>query len=141
MPDTVGTTVYRIVQEALSNVVRHAPGATATVRVTRRGTELIVTIVNASVVNTPGSTGPGVPGSVEPLDDPRRPQLGVTGMRERVARLGGGFSHGPEADGGYRVTARLPLPASDGVVADDATDGTEAEADANGHAESGSRAG
>ncbi len=110
VPDTVGTTVYRIVQEALSNVVRHAPGASATVRVTRRGAELIVTIVNAPIASTPGSSGPGVPGSVEPLDDPRRPQLGVTGMRERVARLGGGFSHGPAADGGYRVTARLPLP-------------------------------
>ncbi|PUB24931.1 signal transduction histidine kinase [Promicromonospora sp. AC04] len=154
VPDTVGTTVYRIVQEALSNVVRHAPGASATVRVTRQGAELIVTIVNTPVA--PGSNGRGVAGSVEPLDDPRRPQLGVTGMRERVARLGGGFSHGPEADGGFRVTARLPLPVPDdggdpaedddagaGPPDDDAGRHAEhaAEDHAEHHAEDGSRAG
>jgi signal transduction histidine kinase len=130
VPDTVGTTVYRIVQEALSNVVRHAPGASATVRLAREGDGLVVTIAN-----TPGADGPGVRGGVEAFDDPRRPQLGVTGMRERVARLGGDFSHGPEG-GGYRVAARLPLPVADGGVADDAADDHAAD-----HADSGSHTG
>ncbi|MFI2364619.1 sensor histidine kinase [Promicromonospora sp. NPDC019610] len=112
-PDTVGATVYRIVQEALSNVVRHARGASATVRVASDGAALTVTVVNT----------PGVPGSVERPDDLRRPQLGVTGMRERVAHLGGDFSHGPTAGGGFQVTARLPLPVLDDADhIDDATD-------------------
>ncbi|CAN5202758.1 hypothetical protein BH11ACT6_BH11ACT6_03180 [soil metagenome] len=101
VPETVGTTVYRIIQEALSNVVRHAHGASATVRVSRDGTGLAVTIANTS----------GDPGTVVTLEDPARPRHGVRGMRERVAHLGGDFSYGPETDGGYRVTAHLPLPA------------------------------
>lgn len=100
VPDTVGTTVYRIVQEALSNVVRHADGASATVRVSRDRAGLAVT-----VVNTPGSRG-----TVAALEDPYRSRHGVTGMRERVALHGGHFSHGPEPGGGFRVTAHLPLP-------------------------------
>ncbi|MCP2266993.1 sensor histidine kinase [Promicromonospora thailandica] len=101
VPDIVGTTVYRIVQEALSNVVRHAHGSSATVRVDRAGAGLTVSVVNTR----------GVPARVEPHDGAHRPRLGVTGMRERAARLGGELVHGPRPDGGYAVTARLPLPA------------------------------
>lgn len=105
VPDVVGTIVYRLVQEALSNVVRHAPGASATVRVSSDGAAVLVTVVNTA----PAGTTPRR--SVEAFDDPRRPRHGVTGMRERVAHLGGSFAHGAEPGGGYRVTARLPLPA------------------------------
>jgi signal transduction histidine kinase len=103
VPETVGTTVYRLVQEALSNVVRHAHGASATVRVSRDLSGLAVT-----VTNTPGSQR-----TVAALEDPERPRHGVTGMRERVAHLGGEFSYGPEPGGGFRVTAHLPLPTAE----------------------------
>jgi signal transduction histidine kinase len=130
VPDTVGTTVYRIVQEALSNVVRHAPGASATVRVAREGTELVVTVANT--LASGGTDGSTARGGAEAFDDPRRPRLGVTGMRERVARLGGEFSHGPEPSGGYQVTAQLPLPPPDDVAGgaqDHSEDGAEVVAD------------
>jgi signal transduction histidine kinase len=98
LPATLGTTVYRIVQEALSNVVRHADGAAAMVRLSReRGG------VTVAVVNGPGDRA----GFVAP-DDPDRVRHGLVGMRERVAQLGGELSHGPEPDGGFRVTAWLP---------------------------------
>jgi signal transduction histidine kinase len=100
VPATVGTTVYRIAQEALSNVVRHAQGAAATVRLSRARGGVAVTIVN----------GPGGRGGLVAPDDPDRTRHGLTGMRERVAQLGGELSHGPEPDGGFRVTAWLPDP-------------------------------
>jgi signal transduction histidine kinase len=103
LPATVGTTVYRIVQEALSNVVRHAHGAAATVRLSREHGGLAVTVVN----------GPGGRSSLAAPDDPDRVRHGLVGMRERVAQLGGELFHGPEPAGGFRVTAWLPVPAGD----------------------------
>ncbi|WP_238006745.1 histidine kinase [Dactylosporangium sp. AC04546] len=83
---------YRIVQEALTNVLRHAPGAPADVAVRYRGETLIVEIINA-----PG--GPARPGGGN----------GQVGMRERVALYGGVLHTGAEPDGGYRVTAAFPI--------------------------------
>jgi signal transduction histidine kinase len=97
VPATVGTTIYRIVQEALSNVVRHANGAAATVRLSRERDGVTVTIVN----------GPGGRAGFPAPDDPGRARHGLIGMRERVTHLGGELSHGPEPDGGFRVTAWL----------------------------------
>jgi signal transduction histidine kinase len=98
VPATVGTTIYRIVQEALSNVVRHANGAAATVRLSGERGGVTVTIVN----------GPGGRAGFAAPDDPCRARHGLIGMRERVTHLGGELSHGPEPDGGFRVTAWLP---------------------------------
>jgi signal transduction histidine kinase len=103
LPATVGTTVYRIVQEALSNVVRHAHGAAATVRLSREHGGVAVTVVN----------GPGGRSSLAAPDDPDRVRHGLIGMRERVAQLGGELFHGPEPAGGFRVTAWLPVPAGE----------------------------
>jgi signal transduction histidine kinase len=89
LPGGVGQSVYRIVQEALTNVVKHAGASTCRVRVT--GEEGAVSIE----VLDDGRGGPATPGH------------GLIGMRERVAVYGGEFSAGP-ADGGFRVHARLP---------------------------------
>ncbi|MFC3504690.1 sensor histidine kinase [Micromonospora krabiensis] len=95
VPESVGLAAYRIVQEAVTNVVKHA--APAACRAT-------VTVTPAEVC-------------VEVTDDGRRPVRtgaeghGLTGMRERVALHGGEFSAGPRADGGFTVTARLPYQA------------------------------
>lgn len=108
VPDVVGATAYRIVQEALSNVVRHARGARTAVRVSRDGADLAVSVVNTGPADAGPADGPGVVG-VEATDDPGRPRHGVIGMRERVAGLGGDLVHGPTPDGGYRVGVRLPV--------------------------------
>lgn len=101
----VGVTAYRIVQEALSNVVRHAPGASAQVDVDvdPPGSNLVVVITNEpSSTTTPVSSA-----SLE--DGVTRAHLGLRGMRERVTLLGGVLEYGPRPDGGFAITAWLPL--------------------------------
>ncbi|MFE6688221.1 sensor histidine kinase [Streptomyces sp. NPDC057743] len=98
----VDLSAYRIVQEALANVVRHAPGAPTRVSVTTTGdgTRLTVLVVNeppAPPVSTPLETsGTG---------------HGLVGMRERVRLVDGTLDTGPLPDGGFRVAAQLPLSA------------------------------
>ncbi|WP_051830528.1 sensor histidine kinase [Streptomyces violens] len=97
LPPAVGLSGYRIVQEALSNVVRHAPGARTRVSVAPDRTGLTVLVVN----DPP-------PHAAEPLETTGTGH-GLVGMRERVRLLGGTLDTGPLPDGGYRVAARLPL--------------------------------
>ncbi|MCM2579140.1 sensor histidine kinase [Streptomyces meridianus] len=87
---------YRVVQEALTNVHKHASGASTQVRLACRDDELAVLVVN----------GPGALGS----SDVRLPSggNGLVGMRERVKALHGGFVAGPTDAGGFRVSALLP---------------------------------
>jgi len=92
---TVELTAYRVVQEALSNAVRHAPHAVVEVSVKRSGGELEVTVHNTK---PPGSPTP-VPGSGH----------GLTGMRERVALVEGTVSAAPTPEGGYLVQAIIPV--------------------------------
>ncbi|WP_107407609.1 sensor histidine kinase [Streptomyces griseus] len=98
VPQAVDLSAYRIVQEALANVVRHAPGARTRVSVTARDGHLTVLVVNAEA---------GEPGS--PLEASGTGH-GLVGMRERVRLTGGTLDTGPLPDGGFRVAARLPLP-------------------------------
>ncbi|MFI1212640.1 sensor histidine kinase [Streptomyces sp. NPDC020802] len=96
-PHAVELSVYRIVQEALANVVRHAPGAVTRVLVGLDGEEnLTVTVVN----------GPP-PADSQPLENSGTGH-GLVGLRERVRLLGGTLHTGPTADG-FQVHARLPL--------------------------------
>ncbi|MDX3378793.1 histidine kinase [Streptomyces sp. ME02-6991-2A] len=98
VPPAVDLSAYRIVQEALANVVRHAPGARTRVLVAPERGHLLVLVVNeraatrASPLETSG-TGHG-----------------LVGMRERVRLTGGTLDTGPLPDGGFRVAARMPLP-------------------------------
>ncbi|MER5887508.1 sensor histidine kinase [Streptomyces sp. NPDC001941] len=98
LPAAVALSAYRLVQEALSNVVRHAPGAEADVEVTRSGGALRV-----SVVNSPAR-------GARPAVETRGGGHGLLGMRERVAMLEGEFSAAPLPGGGFRMAAVLPLP-------------------------------
>ena len=96
LPPILDQTAYRIIQEALTNVLKHAgPGASATV-----GLSFDPTSVELEVTDD----GPGTVGSM--AAGTRR---GLIGMRERVELFGGRFSAGPMASGGFRVFARLPL--------------------------------
>jgi signal transduction histidine kinase len=96
VPEGVGLAAYRIVQEALANAARHAPGGPVLVSV--RGT--------AEALRVEVGNGPGRPGAAA-----GGPGHGLIGMRERSTLLGGTLSAGPEPGGGYRVTAELPLRA------------------------------
>ena len=97
VPSGVGVCAYRIVQESLSNASQHAPGAAVTVSVTHDSGAVLLQVAN----------GPGGPAG--PFQNDRRPGHGLTGMRERVALLGGSLSAGPAPEGGFVVSAVLPL--------------------------------
>lgn len=95
VPEAVALTTYRVVQEALSNVRRHAgpaPGVRVRVGVDRDAVEVEVDDDGRGAAT--GTDGRG---------------LGLVGMRERVALHGGRMEAGPAARGGFRVTARIPL--------------------------------
>jgi signal transduction histidine kinase len=95
MPQTLELSVYRVVQEALTNVVRHAAPATATVVIRYDDNGGVVVEVNDDGHGTRNKRGDGR-------------GHGLAGMRERVCLLGGELSAGPRAGGGYQVLARLP---------------------------------
>ncbi|NYF54271.1 sensor histidine kinase [Micromonospora purpureochromogenes] len=96
VPADLGLAAFRIVQEALTNVVRHAGTDRCRVTVEHGPGEVVVDVVDD------GRGGP-VAGDGH----------GIVGMRERVALLGGQFRAGPRPEGGFRVTARLPVPEAD----------------------------
>jgi signal transduction histidine kinase len=95
-PGVLGRDAYRIVQEALTNVSKHARGTATTVSVRGRpGEGLRVTVSN--LLPLPGASGPALPGA----------GMGLTGLAERVALSGGTLSHGPRLDGTFVVDAEL----------------------------------
>ncbi|MFD3334983.1 sensor histidine kinase [Streptomyces sp. NPDC058700] len=100
-PPEVDLAAYRIVQESLTNVVRHAGARACRVTVERGEDVLLVEITDD------GPPTPAAPPS--PVPSPEE-GYGIVGMRERAALLGGRFSAGPRAGGGFHVTAELPLP-------------------------------
>jgi signal transduction histidine kinase len=98
LPQALDLTAYRVVQEALTNVVRHAPGASTHVRIERDGSAVRVEVEND---RPPQGRAP------EPAAGAG---LGLAGMRERVVAVGGELESGARPDGGFRVVAHLPLP-------------------------------
>ncbi|WP_431900800.1 sensor histidine kinase [Nonomuraea sp. bgisy101] len=96
LPPEVSQAAYRIVQEALSNVVRHATGAPTTVcaRLDEEGGRLVIEVTNE---RPPSAVSPAASGH------------GLEGMRERASALGGSFAAGPDGDGGFAVRAVLPV--------------------------------
>ena len=139
IPSAVAQVLHRVVQESLTNVLRHAPGAVTRVSL-RTGAELVTLVVENTPVpespaedtdpalrtddrsyrqNTGGQTD-AVPAeaphesatvlspAVSVSEGTRHCGFGLIGMRDRVAQLGGTFTAGPTAEGGWRVTTELP---------------------------------
>ena len=96
LPAAVNLAAYRIIQESLTNVTRHAGRARVTVRVTYDDTNMHVEI------DDDGTAPAGVGSAIGT-------GTGITGMRERAAALGGDLSAGFRHGGGFRVSARLPV--------------------------------
>jgi signal transduction histidine kinase len=98
VPDVVGRTAYRVIQEALTNARKHAPAAAVDVGLTGGpGAGLTVTVANAAPVGAAAA----IPGA----------GTGLIGLGERVQLAGGTLTSGPAADGGFRVRVSLPWPA------------------------------
>jgi signal transduction histidine kinase len=94
LPAEIDLSAYRIIQEAVTNVVRHAGTRRCQVSIGHHDDELSIEIVDDGRGCTVAGTG-----------------YGIVGMRERVGLLHGHFTAGPRPEGGYRVSARLPVPA------------------------------
>ncbi|MFF5782351.1 sensor histidine kinase [Streptomyces virginiae] len=100
LPAAVDLAAYRVIQEALTNVRKHAgPGAKAEVSVVRVGPSVEVTVLDDGGESADPAPEPGDPGGGH----------GLLGMRERTGALGGTCFAGPRFGGGYRVHAILPL--------------------------------
>jgi signal transduction histidine kinase len=97
LPESLGATVYRVVQEALTNVLRHAGPTTAQVTIDRRGRHVLVRVTDH------GSGAHATVGA---------PGRGLTGMRRRVEDLDGRLEAGPRNGGGFQVAAWLPVLAA-----------------------------
>jgi signal transduction histidine kinase len=95
LPAEVDSAAYRIVQEALNNITRHAGTATASVTIDRGPRALAVQVDDDGRAT---------------VDAPAVPGVGLIGMRERVSALGGRLRAAPRPDGGFTVKADIPLP-------------------------------
>jgi signal transduction histidine kinase len=111
LPPAVDLTAYRVIQEALTNVTKHAATGSAEVRLVWHRDHVIITVTD---------DGGGSRKTQE-----RPPGYGLIGMRERATAVGGTLSANVRPQGGFVVSARLPLPAAGNPArrTDDATDG------------------
>lgn len=100
LPGAVQTCVYRLAQESLTNVIKHAGPVTVRVRLARTGNGITVT-----VENEPGTPLSEIPGS----------GAGLAGLRTRVETFGGHLHAGPDPDGRFRVHATIPAPVEVGA--------------------------
>ena len=106
VPQTVDLAAYRVVQESLTNALRHAAGSAVRVEVEYRPDSVAVRVTDDGGT----SSAAGVPGGARPSPVvPAGTGSGLAGMAERVALFGGTFSAEPRAGGGFEVTAHLPV--------------------------------
>ncbi len=94
LPAAVGRTVYRIVQESLTNIARHADATSASVRIDYRPDAVALQVDDNGKATPDAAPVPG---------------MGLLGMRERVTALGGRLRAAPRGEGGFTVQAELPV--------------------------------
>jgi signal transduction histidine kinase len=98
-PETEST-IYRVVQEALTNAAKHAPGSAVHLALEHRGGELLIKLDNGLVPGAPPGGGTGT---------------GLLGLSERAAAVGGSVQAGPDGPS-WRVRATLPVPVPEGAM-------------------------
>ncbi|MFI8194304.1 sensor histidine kinase [Streptomyces sp. NPDC085946] len=108
LPPGVDLTAYRIVQEALTNVTKHAGTGHARVRLVWNRDRVAITVADDGKGSRTAPAAPPGP-SVSTVPD-RPPGYGLIGMRERATAVGGHLSAGSRPEGGFLVSAHLPLP-------------------------------
>jgi signal transduction histidine kinase len=96
LPPGLDLAAYRVVQEGLTNVMKHGGQAPTTVRLSSRLGELVITVSDSGTW-AGADAGPG---------------RGLIGLRERLALYGGSIDAGPRPGGGWRLRARVPLEAA-----------------------------
>jgi len=96
LPHGLDLAAYRVVQEALTNALRHAPGATTTVAITPEGGALLIDVANDEPPPDARPAGPGA-------------GTGLLGLRERLRLYGGSLETARRPGGGFRLRARIPL--------------------------------
>jgi signal transduction histidine kinase len=107
IPSGLAQSVYRIVQEALTNVVKHSRGARTTVTVEAAPYCLHLEVVNAAIVSaSTASAHADTSGNGHTLSSE---QHGIIGMKERALAFGGSLVATPLPDGGFRVAAQFPF--------------------------------
>jgi len=116
LPAGVDLTAYRIVQEALTNTLRHAPGSQASVRITYEDAAVTVGVADTGEVRAGDAAHDAADGAGGDAGDGRArgdrrlgSGYGLAGIAERVASCGGSLTIGPVPAGGFAVTARLPV--------------------------------
>lgn len=100
LPAALGRTVYRVIQEGLTNARRHAPGAPVQVTVTADGEVVIAEVISRRTAGPAGPDGPAAAGA----------GAGLIGLAERVTLAGGMLEHGPDAIGDFVLRATIPRP-------------------------------
>ena len=101
LPPGVDLSAYRVIQEALTNVLKHAPSAPATVTIDYAADAVTVEVADEGPARPAGGDRDRAAGSGH----------GIIGMRERVAVFGGELTAGPRPEGGFLVRARFPVEA------------------------------
>jgi signal transduction histidine kinase len=96
LPPEAEDAAYRVVQEGLTNAIKHAPGAAVLVRLSATGDEVEIEVRNEAATESSALAATGS-------------RLGLAGMRDRVESRGGSLEAGPTSAGGWRLIARLPL--------------------------------
>ncbi|MEU0569913.1 histidine kinase [Nonomuraea sp. NPDC005983] len=111
LPRAIDQSAFRIIQESVTNVVRHAGTRNCQVSLDYRGDELRIEVVDDGRGGAVEGAGVARGGATERAGGGvDAGGYGISGMRERVALLDGDFSAGPRPEGGFRVAARLPVP-------------------------------
>ncbi|MEJ7797042.1 MAG: histidine kinase [Solirubrobacteraceae bacterium] len=102
LPPAVEEDAYRVIQEGLTNAMKHAPGARVDLRIAMHEGDVLIELRSGAAAQASelAASGSG---------------LGLQGMRERIATLDGSLDAGPDADGGWLLRARLPSPRSAGA--------------------------
>jgi signal transduction histidine kinase len=111
LPPGIDLAAYRVVQEALTNVMKHAGPARTTVRLQYRARDLLITVSDDGPPpdSAPAAAGPGAEEGAGPSPGSVSGGRGLIGLRERIAVYGGELDAGPRPGGGWRLRARIPL--------------------------------